>query len=196
MDGIVTERHLVQGEVVNTEKMLFQVVDTSSMWLRCSVPLEDTKLLALGQTVEFRPDGGQFDVPGRISWISTDVDVETRTVEVRSELENSKGLLRNNTFGTGKIILRTADKAVQVPSEAVQWDGNCFVVFVRDRDYFDADAPKLFYTRSVRPGVENAGKTEIIAGLLPGEIVATRGSGVLRAQILKNNLGAGCTCGH
>ena len=35
---------------------------------------------------------------------------------------------------------------------------------------------------------------KIIAGLLPGEVVATRGSDVLNAQLLKNNVGAGCTC--
>jgi membrane fusion protein, heavy metal efflux system len=40
--------------------------------------------------------------------------------------------------------------------------------------------------------------TEIIAGLLPGEIVAARNSVVLEAQLLKSNLGPGCGCaeGH
>ena len=104
--------------------------------------------------------------------------------------------MRNETFGTGEIILREAPEAVVVPSEAVQWDGSCFVVFVRDKNYFAKDHPKLFHTRSVRPGVTKDGRTEIIAGLLPGEVVATQGSSVLRSQILKNNLGGGCTCGH
>jgi hypothetical protein len=39
--------------------------------------------------------------------------------------------------------------------------------------------------------VKNREFTEIIAGVLPGEVVATTGSDVLRAQLLKNNLGAG-----
>jgi len=33
--------------------------------------------------------------------------------------------------------------------------------------------------------------TEIIAGVLPGELVATTNSGILRGELLKNNLGAG-----
>jgi cobalt-zinc-cadmium efflux system membrane fusion protein len=33
--------------------------------------------------------------------------------------------------------------------------------------------------------------TEIAAGLLPGEVVATANSGVLRSELLKNDLGAG-----
>ncbi len=35
------------------------------------------------------------------------------------------------------------------------------------------------------------GVDEVIAGLLPGEVVVTKGSGVLRAELLKGNLGAG-----
>lgn len=196
IDGRITDRHLVQGEVISPAQMLFQIVDTSSVWLRCDVALEDAQLLRLGQKIQFKPDGNPLSIPGQISWISTDVDPETRTVEIRSELLNPDGKLRNNTFGIGEIVLRNASRAVLVPESAVQWDGSCFVVFVRDKDYFQEDGPKLFYTRSVRTGVTQNGMTEIIAGLIPGEVVASEGSGVLRSQILKNNLGAGCTCGH
>jgi cobalt-zinc-cadmium efflux system membrane fusion protein len=37
----------------------------------------------------------------------------------------------------------------------------------------------------------DAHTTEIIAGVLPGELVATRGSGALRAELLKDNTGEG-----
>lgn len=196
IDGIVTEREIVQGEVVSKTDMLFEVVDTSVLWLRLRVSLEDANYLALGQSVSFQPDGTKEHVASKINWISTDIGSTTRTLEVRSDIANALGQYRNETFGSGEVILREAEDAVVVPSEAVQWDGSCFVVFVRDVNYFKEGHPKLFHTRSVRPGVTRDGRTEIIAGLLPGEIVATKGSSVLRSQILKNNLGAGCTCGH
>jgi cobalt-zinc-cadmium efflux system membrane fusion protein len=78
-----------------------------------------------------------------------------------------------------------------VPSEAVQWDGSCHVVFVRDRRWFEKGPYKFLHTRTVRPGVRDGKYTEIIVGVLPGEVVAAKGSGVLRSQLLKNNLGAG-----
>ena len=59
------------------------------------------------------------------------------------------------------------------------------------RNYLAKDSYKVFHTRMVRPGVTNGDYTEIIAGLLPGEVVVTKGSGVLRAELLKGNLGAG-----
>ena len=194
--GVVTERHIVQGEVVSSSDTLFEVVDTSVLWLRMRVALEDAKHLQLGQPVKFRPDGSKDRIDSSIDWISTNVDSSTRTVEIRCEVPNRSQNLRNQTFGKGDIVLRQAEDAVVVPSEAVQWDGSCFVVFVRDKDYFTDGHPKLFHPRSVRPGVVSDGDTEVIAGLLPGEVVVTKGSSVLRSQILKNNLGAGCTCGH
>jgi membrane fusion protein, heavy metal efflux system len=191
LDGIVISRDVVADQVVDTAKMLFKVADTSRLWLFLNVPVEEAAFIKPGQQVQFRPDGSAEEVPGIVTWVNTAVDPITRTVEVRANLDNSAGRLRAETFGTGRILLREEPNALLVPSEAVQWDGSCFVVFVRDKSYFAEGSPKVFHTRSVRPGVQNKQVTEIIAGLVPQEVVATRGSGVLRAQLLKNNIGAG-----
>lgn len=189
-DGIVVNRDVVVGEVVETTKTLFTVADTRQMWLVLDVPLEDMPYVATGQQVVFRPDGTDHADHGRLTWISTEVDRETRTVQARAELSNEDGHLRNETFGAGEIILREESEAILVPSSAVHWEGCCFVAFVRDKDWFNSPY-KVFHTRSVRPGVVMGDKTEIIAGLLPGEVIVTEGSAVLRAELLKGNLGAG-----
>jgi multidrug efflux pump subunit AcrA (membrane-fusion protein) len=191
LDGVVVSREVVADQVVDTTKVLFTVADTSRMWLFLNVPFEDAGLVHPGQQVMFRPDGTSDEITGAVTWVSTAVDTNTRTVEVRANLDNATGRLRAETFGTGRLVLRQEAEAVLVPSDAVQWDGSCFVVFVRDKSYFEEGAPKLFHTRSVRPGVQNKQVTEIIAGVLPREIVASKGSGVLRAQLLKNSIGAG-----
>ena len=114
----------------------------------------------------------------------------------RQIVRRSTGGLRDETFGAGRIILREEPEAIVVPNESVHWEGCCHVVFVRDKHYFDSpESPKVFHVRSVRLGAKQDGFTEIIAGLLPGEVVATKGSDVISAQLLKNNLGEGCTCG-
>ena len=69
------------------------------------------------------------------------------------------------------------------------------MVFVRDKNYFDSpDSYKVFHVRSVRLGAINGNVHRSDSGVLPGEVIATTGSDVLRAQLLKNNLGAGCDC--
>ena len=190
-DGVVVSRSVVPGEVVDTTKMLFEVTDTSRMWLMLNVPLEDAAYVTTGQKLVFRPDGSVTDVSGTIEWRSTSADQRTRTLMVRASLDNSDGRLLNEAFGAGEIFLREEPAAIVIPNEALQWDGSCHVVFVRDKTWFDDDSPKLFHTRSVRPGAHTEQFTEIIAGVLPGEVVATIGSDVLRAQLLKSNLGAG-----
>lgn len=190
-DGIVVELHAVAGEVVDTGKSLFTIADTRQMWLQLNVRLEESSRISIGQKVVFRPDGSDLETEGTITWISTDVDRQTRTVRVRAELENGQGRLRNETYGAGEIVLRKVDDAILVPSEAVHWEGCCNVVFVRDRNYFDESSFKVFHTRSVRLGAQMAGNTEIIAGLVPGEVIVTHGGGILRAELLKGNLGAG-----
>jgi len=189
-DGVVVIRDVVAGEVATTNRMLFTIADTSVMWLVLSVPLEEARRVAVGQEIAFRPDGDNHVHTGKLTWISTDVDANTRTIKVRGELTNEDGHLRNETFGYGEIVLRIEDDAIVVPSTAVHWEGCCHVVFVRDKDYFTSPY-KVFHTRSVRPGVVIGDTTEMIAGLLPGEVIVTKGSGVLRAELLKGNLGAG-----
>ena len=189
--GTIVERSIVAGEVVDTRQVLFTVADTSQMWLLLNVPLEDAGYIRNGQSVQFLPDGHRESVIGNINWKSTSADQKTRTVSVRATLPNADGHLLNETFGQGVVVLREESDAIVIPNEALQWDGSCHVVFVRDKAWFREESPKLFHTRSVRPGVRSDDHTEIIAGVLPGEVVATIGSDVLRAQLLKNNLGAG-----
>jgi cobalt-zinc-cadmium efflux system membrane fusion protein len=191
MAGVVVSREVVAGEVVDPARVLFEVVDTSRLWLTFHVAVEDARRLRIDQPVEYTPDGSKEPLTARITWISTRADPRTRTVEVRANLPDPEGRQRANTFGTGKIILRDETEVVVVPSEAVHWEGCCHVVFVRDRNYLKPDAPKVFHTRTVRIGAVDTKQTEIIAGVLPGELVAVKNSGVLRAELLRGNLGEG-----
>ncbi len=202
--GIVTAVKATLGEMAEPGKPLFVVADTSRMWLMLNVRLEDVKYLrvrdpktnAPGQTVKFRADGSSREVVGELAWKSAEVDEKTRTVQFRAELPNADGTLLANTFGAGQIILRAENDAIVVPNEAVHWEGDCHIVFVRDKNFLEPNGLKVFHVRTVRPGVINGPSTEIIAGLLPGEVVAAKNSASLRVELLKNKLGAGCGCAH
>ncbi len=190
LDGVVIGREVVAGEVVDTSKVLLVVADVRRLWLTLNVGQEDARKLALGQPVRFS-DTSAEEVKGTVNWISTAVDEKTRTVKVRAELANGDGRLRANTFGSGRVVLRDEKDAIVVPNEAVHWEGDCFVVFVRDKNFLADNGFKVFHTRTIRPGAKDDKYTEILAGALPGEVVAAKGSGTLRAELLKNNLGEG-----
>ena len=189
-DGVVIERNVVAGEVIEPSKPLMIIGDTRQMWVVADLPLGDAGRVALGQNVTFVPDtAADQSVKGVVSWISTAVDDQTRTVKVRANVENPDGRLLAHTFGRALITVRESPSVVAIPSEAIQWEGCCHIVFVRLTE-------DIFQTRKVKLGSKANGFTEVTIGLMPGEVIATNGSHVLKSEILKSALGAGCTDGH
>lgn len=192
--GVVIESDVVAGEVVDVTRTLFTVADPRQLWLILSVRQEDAKYVVRGLPVVFKADHGSTEIAGKVSWMSPAVDQQTRTLQVRVAIENPDGMLRDKTFGTGRIVLREEPNAIVVPREAVQASSDAHFVFVRDKNYFNKDAPKVFHVRQVRIGARDDSYVELLAGVLPSEVVATKGSAVLLAQLLRSNLGAGCGC--
>ena len=194
ISGVVSSREVVAGEVVDTNRILFEVVESRKLWLTIDVRGEDARWLKMGQEVRFRPDGSAGELSAKINWISTKLDPKTRTIKGRADVSNPNGDLKGNTFGSGRVILREEAEVVSVPNDAVQWEGCCHVVFVRDKNYLKEGSPKVFHVRKVRIGAKDDKWTEIPAGVLPGEIVVTKGSGLLLTELLRGNLGEGCAC--
>lgn len=185
LDGVVVTRNIVSGDTIDTGRVLFEIADPRRMWIVMDVPRSLAARIVPGARVLFRTDSAPDEpTASRVDWISTAVDDVTRTLQVRGAVATG-GDLRANTFGKAQIVIRPTAKVIAVPTPAVQWEGCCHVVFVRLAD-------TVFQTRKVRIGARDAAYTEVLAGLLPGEVVVTTASHVLTAEILKSNLGAGC----
>ena len=194
-NGIVVGREAVVGEVIEAAKPIFEVADVSTMLLVLNVSKEDADKVAIGQPVRFRPDGSETDYTSRITWISTEVNEETRTLQVRAEVDNLVGAadgetrhaLRAHTFGTGRIEIDRRGTAVVVPQASVQWDGSRWVVFVPAGDV-------AFTARPVEPGVRIGDVVEIATDPATDpqitHVVAS-GSHVLKSQILLERMEKG-----
>ena len=192
-DGIVVGRDAVVGEVVEAAKPIFEVADVSRMILALKVDKEDTGKVAIGQPVRFRPDGSDEEYFSRITWISTEVDQATRTLQVRAEVDNIQTLpaatqagLRAHTFGSGKIEIDRRGTAIVVPSQSVQWDGSRWVVFIPSGDV-------AFTACEVQPGVREGNVVEIVGDPSGGvlERVVGAGSHVLKSQVLLERIESG-----
>jgi cobalt-zinc-cadmium efflux system membrane fusion protein len=194
-EGVVVAREAVAGEVVDATRVLFVVADLGRMTVTLNVALEDADRIAPGQKILFRPDASDADAAATVTGVGTAADPKTRTVKVRGDLPNPEGRWRDHVFGRGRVVLREEPHAVTVPREAVHWDGDCHVAFVRDRNYSPGDerALKVFHVRKVRTGARDDRQVEILAGVLPGEVVASRGSSVLLAELLRENIGPCCS---
>jgi len=199
-DGVVIGRDAVAGEIIAPAAPIFEVADVSTMWVVLNVSKEDAGKVAIGQPVRFRPDGSSEEYDSRVAWISTQVDEQTRTLEVRAEIPNrpaatvsvpavagSVAALRANTFGKGTIELDRRGTALVVPRRSVQWDGSRWVVFV-------PAGAQAFAARPVHPGVQQGEDVEIVgdfAGAGPPTHVVGSGSHVLKSQLLLERMEAG-----
>ncbi|MBL8765278.1 MAG: efflux RND transporter periplasmic adaptor subunit [Phycisphaerae bacterium] len=186
LDGSVIARNVIAGDVVDPARALFVVADTARMWVTADLPPAQVAGVTLGQQMEFRPDGATGEpFVGQISWISTEVNEKTRTVQVRAEVPNPRGRLLAHAFGRASIRIQATPAALAVPEEAVQPDGERRFVFVRLND-------EVYRPRLVTLGGRSNGFVEVLSGLAPGETVATAGSYLLAAQANRGKLGAGC----
>ncbi|MHC4089046.1 MAG: efflux RND transporter periplasmic adaptor subunit [Planctomycetota bacterium] len=184
--GRVVQRRAVVGELAEERDALYSVADLSTMWLMMDVYERDLMQVRVGLPVLFTVDGlPGHSFEGRIAWVSSTVDDRTRTAKVRANLLNDRGLLRANMFGLARIIVHDDDNVLSVPVEAVQTDGCCQLVFVQKE-------ANLFEPRKVTLGASANGLVEILGGLALGEEVVTAGSFLMKTEILKSNIGAGC----
>ncbi|MGH7224171.1 MAG: efflux RND transporter periplasmic adaptor subunit, partial [Gemmataceae bacterium] len=181
-DGEIVNRDMVEGEVVTSSQVQMVVADTRRMWIRLDVRQEDAPELHIGQEVRFDPDNaGLTKAVGSITWIRRDTDKKTRTVRVRAEVDNDKGLLRPNTFGTGYVLVHSSDRVVTVPTKAIQREDKHYFVFVKLDD-------TVFEQRRITLGIRGSDFTEVKSGVRPGETVVTAGSHLLKSAIVHSRL--------
>lgn len=190
LPGVVLRVGVVAGEPVDPTKVLFVVADPRQLRLTVHLRPEEARWAKVGQEARFRMDSGAAEATGRVTWVRVVADETTRTVPVWAEVPNPAGGLRASTLGTGRVVIRRDPAAVLVPAEAVHTVAGAAVVFVRDRRFLDPDGPKAFHVRPVVPGARDGGNVEVIAGLVPGEVVSTKGSAVLATE-LRKDLAAG-----
>ena len=190
IDGMVVARHAVRGEAVQATAQLFAVADTSRMWLWIDVYESDIAGVKPGQSVSFSvlgndPEQGLATV-GQVTWIGSEVNEQTRTTRVRAELANPNGRLRSNQFGEATIQIGGDHRAVVVPKEAVQRKDNVDVVFIPAGG--GVYRPQRVTTRPTDRG----DVLEVTWGLKPGQVVVSKGAFLLKTEIMKGAIGAGC----
>jgi membrane fusion protein, heavy metal efflux system len=180
--GLVFDRKVTVGSVVNTGDELFTITDATSLWMIAGADESDLSMLHEGQQVQIEArayPGRNF--PGRILKLGERLDPETRTLQVRILIPNPGGLLKPEMYATANLRESGRHAALFVPEEAVQEINGVDVVFVRR-------ARNEFEARTVKAGGHVDGETEILQGLAANEAVVVRGGFLLKSQMLKNTI--------
>lgn len=180
--GTVIEKNAVLGELAQPDKSIFTVADLSTLWIEANLFEKDLGKVrvgaAAGVTVTAYP-GEIFK--GRLTYISSAVDKESRAVQARVEVPNPDGRLKAEMFATASIDTASTSKALTLPQEAVLLVNGQQMAFVQEAGGFEP--------RAVELGDKVGGRVVVRSGIKEGEQVVVGGGYALKARMLKSQIG-------
>ncbi len=181
LSGIVIERKVNLGQVVQPSDELFIVADLSHVWAIAEVPERQAELIQKGQdvTIEIPALGGKH-FTGKLIYVSDTVNPETRTVTVRTDLDNADGSIKPEMLSSMLVQSRPTEQ-LAIPIEAI--------VRENDRDHvFVQTAPNQFKLRAVRLGHEYEGKRAVLSDLAEGDTIVAAGAFHLNSERKRKEL--------
>jgi len=162
-------RRVSVGSLVGPNTIITTLDDTASIKLDFDVP--EVFLARLEPGLEVRARSAAYPeewFEGVVTSVDTRVDPVSRTIKVRSVLDNENGLLRAGMFLT-VTLLRQNIEALMIPEEAIIPERSKQYVWVVG----DGDIAEY---REVRTGRRRPGQVEILEGLSEGERVIVEGT--------------------
>jgi len=191
ISGTIIGKHAVIGELVEPSKETMVLADLDSVWAWGGVYERDLGMLlkrklADGIPVELSvPAFPDITFRGRMNYIGATMDESTRTVSVRTVIDNKERLLRPGMFCQGRILITSDEDVLAIPKVALLSDEGVDFVFTHMKDDY-------YLRTNVKRGREFAEGIEILKGLAPGQTIVTDGSFVLKSDALRSKMGAGC----
>jgi len=180
--GTIIEKKAVLGELAPPDQSLFTVADLSILWIEANLFEKDLAKVRPGAQASVTVSAYPDEVfKGRLTYISSVVDKESRTVKARVEVPNPDGRLKPEMFATAAIQTGSSVKALLVPEDAVLLLQGQPTVFVAERGGFEP--------RAVEVGERAQGQAVIKSGVEAGEAVVVGGAYALKARLLKSQIG-------
>jgi len=190
--GTIIAQNISAGALIDTTESLYTIADLSNVWVWYDLYEKDLAVLhdrlSSGRTVPAKVrvkafEGEVFD--GIVDLIGSQVDEHTRTVKLRVQVKNEQRKLKPGMFAEAEIFVRLEGSVTTVPSSAVLSDEGKAFIFQHWKDDF-------WVRRDVRVGEEQGGMVEVLNGISKGATVVSRGAFMLKSDILREKMGAGC----
>ena len=176
--GTVVAQHAVRGQGVAPGNELFEVVDTSRVWVFANLPIEQARKFKEGDVGTILPKGGE-PVTAPLTYLAPVADESTRTIQIRFEVANHQHRLKPREYVDVQLAL-ASPPTLAVPVSAVTVVDNVRGVFVQ-RETGYAFVP-------IEVGREGGGWIELRNGLTKGAQVVIDGVFDLKSVLLKEHI--------
>jgi cobalt-zinc-cadmium efflux system membrane fusion protein len=167
------------------------VGDNASLWVWADLYERDIALVTreqrkekLGAQVRVKAYPDQH-FPGTVDFVSPSMSESSRTVKVRIVVPNESRDLLAGMFASVDIFLPGKDQALTIAESAVVADEGRSFVFVHHQDDY-------YVRRPVTVGRAFAGWVVVEKGLQGDETVVSDGAFLLKSDVLRSKMGAGC----
>ena len=189
IEGTIVEKHAVIGEVFEPGETVMLIADLALVWVWAQVYDRDA-----GAVLEHGREGGKEALvridafknrkfSGVVDYVSPIVDKDVRTVKLRVILDNEDRYLLPGMFCRVSLPLHK-HQITAVPRHSVINDGETDFVFV------PAGEGK-FMAQKVHIGAVHGDHIPINHGLKAGDKLVTKGTFMLKSEVLKERMGAG-----
>ena len=174
--GVVLEKKAVAGMRFMPGEMLYQIADTSAVWVLADVFERDIGAIKSGQKVKLGinayPDKS---FAGTVAYIYPTLKTETRTIPVRIELANPGGLLKPGMYANVELAIGGAERVLTVPVSAVIDSGTRQIVLLQK-------AAGRFEPREVKLGQRSDEYVEVREGIAAGDAVVVAANFLIDAE--------------
>jgi cobalt-zinc-cadmium efflux system membrane fusion protein len=179
-DGYVLQKNVTPGATIQPSTDAFVVCALHRLWMLASITEDNLNQLRLGQAATVTLQDSSQTFSGHITNLGQQSDPTTRLVPVRIDIVNTNNRLRPEMLATAQIAIGAAAPMLLVAQEAIQQVNGADVVFVRTAlDHFDV--------HPVRRGAVMGSRVQILEGVQAGDPIVTRGSFIVKSQLLKSS---------
>lgn len=179
--GLVVTRDVVVGAVLDAGAPAFVITDPSTLWLEFGASEDVAGRLKPGRQVQFDVSSIAGSRGARILRVSGVLDPTTRLVTVRAVAANGSGVLKPEMFATVHLETATQTQGIALPDDAIQLIDQRPVVFLAEPD---GRGGAKFTRRDVETGATVNGRTHVVSGLQPGEVVVSAGAFAVKAVLI------------
>jgi cobalt-zinc-cadmium efflux system membrane fusion protein len=181
ISGKVVQYNVVLGGMVDQASEILTIMDPRLLCVDAEIYERDISKIKAGQNVDVSvPAYPDEKFQGKIGYIGDVLKEETRTITVRTEVENRDTSLKPGMFANITVFLNHQNRALALPREAILDDQNDKMVFVK-RD-------NLFFPQLIDIGTNENGYVEIVGGLEEGDEVVTKGNYQLKSKLYEEIL--------
>ena len=177
--GVVLEQNVAAGQSVQKGSLLYTIADPSHLWIQCDVYDRDLARLAeakLPLLADIRSRTWPDKVfMGSLDYLSATTNRATRTTRARITIKDPEGHLRPGSFVRARVRVPVDTSLLVVPRRSLLREGEEDAVFVKT-DGGD------WSRRKVEISEVSGDEAWIREGLVPGEVIASRGAHTLDAE--------------